>query len=41
VVREVAGLPLSEVALGFREGLEHPAAQSFINLTLATHQLDR
>jgi DNA-binding transcriptional LysR family regulator len=41
VVRAVAGLPLSEVALGFREGLEHPAAQSFINLTLATHKLDR
>jgi DNA-binding transcriptional LysR family regulator len=40
IVRAIAGLPLSEVALGYLQGLEHPAAKAFIDLTLATHRLD-
>jgi DNA-binding transcriptional LysR family regulator len=41
VVRDAGRLPLSEVALGFREGLTHPAAQSFIKLTMADHPLGK
>jgi DNA-binding transcriptional LysR family regulator len=38
-VRDVGHLPPSEVALAFREGLKHPAALSFIKLTLAARKL--
>jgi DNA-binding transcriptional LysR family regulator len=38
VVRDAGRLPMSEVALGYRKGLKHPAAQAFIDLTLAAHQ---
>jgi DNA-binding transcriptional LysR family regulator len=39
VVRDIGQLPPSEVALGFREGLENPVAWAFINLTLEAHEI--
>jgi DNA-binding transcriptional LysR family regulator len=40
MVRDAGRLPLSEVALGYREDLRHPAALAFIQLTLAEHHLE-
>jgi len=36
-VRDVDGMPPSQIALAFRSNLSHPAAQAFIHLTLASH----
>jgi len=36
-IRDVAGMPPSQIALAFRSNLLHPAALAFIHLTLASH----